>query len=411
MKTYASIIVLILSALFTSCVSLKGSQKPAVIMPVDVSTQEKKAPLAAEAPDFDAAGWFAGRVAEPELQAALVETLDGSKKFAEYNTDRVFNPASLVKLATTFAALKKLGAEYRFPVKIFADGNVRSGALEGDLYVMGEPPIFNEISALVISDELKKRGIERVTGTVYVSPRFTFNFHEHAEESAKLLLPNLKLKNSPKTGVAEQPAGAELFVFKSHSLRETLLYMNTFSSNFVAHRVGDALGGAAEVCDFLITELDFAPDKVRLQTTSGLEEENGLTASEVMEILRALNTELKRQNLNPVDVMPTAQNGTLRHRLMETGFKAATIGKTGTLSTSDGGIGMASFAGLIYTKNYGAVAYVLISQGAQTAVHKKMQDDLLKELLDGKIDPVPFEAETKRTLLPRTELTVEASNR
>ncbi len=405
MKTYALLIVLILSALFTSCVSLKGSQTPAVLIPVDISAQEK--PLVPEAPDFDAANWFAGRAAEPEMQAALVETLEPGKKFAEYNTDKVFNPASLVKLATTFAALKKLGADYRFPVKIFADGQIRSGALEGDLYLMGEAPIFNEISALVVADELKKRGIERVTGTVYVSPRFTFNFHEQADESAKLLLPNLKLKNSPKTGVVEKPSGTELFVFKSHSLRETLLYMNTFSSNFVAHRVGNAIGGAAQVCDFLITELDFAPDKVRLQTTSGLEEENGLTAREVLEILRALNTELKRQNLNPVDVMPTAQNGTLRHRLMETSFKMATIGKTGTLSTSDGGIGMASFAGLIYTKNYGAVAYVLISQGAQTSVHKKMQDDFLKEILEGKIEPVPFEYETKRTLLPRTELTIE----
>lgn len=409
MKTYALLIVLILSALFTSCVSLKGSQTPAVLVPVDVSTQTPV--LVTEAPDFDAASWFAARVAEPELQAALVETLAPGKKFAEYNADRVFNPASLVKLATTYAALKKLGADYRFPVKIFADGQIRNGALEGDLYLMGEAPIFNEISALVVADDLKARGIERVTGTVYVAPRFTFNFHEHADESAKLLLPNLKLKNTPKTGVAESPKGAELVVFKSHSLRETLLYMNTFSSNFVAHRVGDAVGGAAEICDFLITELNFSPDKVRLQTTSGLEEENGLTAREVMEILRALDAELKRQNLNPVDVMPTAQNGTLRHRLMETGFKAATIGKTGTLSTSDGGIGMASFAGLIYTKNYGVVAYVLISQGAQTAVHKKMQDDLLKELLDGKIDPVPFEHETKRTLLPRTELTVEAAKR
>lgn len=410
MKTYALLVVLILSAFFTSsCVSLKGSEKPEVLISVESSSTT--APIVPEAPDFDAANWFAVHSTEPEMQAALVETLDGSKKFAEFNTDKVFNPASLVKLATTYAALKKLGADYRFPVKIFADGRIQNGALEGDLYLMGEAPIFNEISALAISDELKKRGIERVTGTVYVAPRFTFNFHEQADESAKLLLPNLKLKNSPKTGVAETPKGSELFAFKSHTLRETLLYMNTFSSNFVAHRVGDALGGAAGVCDFLIAELDFNPDKVRLQTTSGLEEENGLTAHEILGILRALNKELKRQNLNPVDVMPTAQNGTLRHRLMETGFKMATTGKTGTLSASDGGIGMASFAGLIYTKNYGVVAYVLISQGAQTAVNKKMQDDFLKELLDGKIDPVPFENETRRTLLPRTELMIEAANR
>jgi D-alanyl-D-alanine carboxypeptidase len=123
--------------------------------------------------------------------------------------------------------------------------------------------------------------------------------------------------------------------------------------------------------------------------------------------LRALDGELKRQNLNPVDVLPTAANGTLRHRLVETDFKEATIGKTGTLSTVDGGIGMASFAGLIYTKNYGPIAYVLISEGAQTAVHKKMQDDFLREILLDRIEPVSFENETKRQLLPKSELVIE----
>jgi D-alanyl-D-alanine carboxypeptidase/D-alanyl-D-alanine-endopeptidase (penicillin-binding protein 4) len=408
MKTHALIFILIVSAVFSSCVSLPGNRMPSVVVPTETSIEP---PLVPEAPEFDAAAWFATRAPQPEFQAALVETLAPGKKFADYNTDKVFNPASLVKLATSLAALKKLGAEHRFPVKVFADGKIENGALAGDLYLMGNPPIFNELSALVIADELKNRGVERIAGTIYVSPRFTFNFHEHADESAKLLAPNLKLKSRPSTGVAEQPRGTELFTFKSYTLREVLLYMNTFSSNFVAHRVGDEIGSADGVRNFLISGLGFAPEKVRLQTTSGLEENNGLTAREIFEILRALDAELKRQNLNPVDVLPTAANGTLRHRLAETNFKTATIGKTGTLSTADGGIGMASFAGLIYTKNYGPVAYVLISEGAQTAVHKKMQDEFLREILDCQIDPVAFENETKRQLLPKAELQIEASKR
>jgi D-alanyl-D-alanine carboxypeptidase/D-alanyl-D-alanine-endopeptidase (penicillin-binding protein 4) len=382
---------------------MKVGQTPAVFVPEAAPPM----PLVSGAPEFDAADWFAGRTEQPELQAALVATLAPGKQFAEHNIDRQFNPASLIKLATTLAALKKLGAGHRFTVEVFAAGKIHNGALDGDLYLMGNPPIFNEISALAVSDELKARGIERVTGKIYVAPRFTFNFHEHAQESAKLLLPNLKLKNRPATGVAEQPSGARLFVLKSYSLREVLLYMNTFSSNFVAHRIGDEIGGAEGVRQFLIGELGFPPDKVRLRTTSGLEEENGLTARQIFEVLRALDGELKRQNLNPVDVLPTAANGTLRHRLVETDFKEATIGKTGTLSTVDGGIGMASFAGLIYTKNYGPIAYVLISEGAQTAVHKKMQDDFLREILLDRIEPVSFENETKRQLLPKSELVIE----
>jgi serine-type D-Ala-D-Ala carboxypeptidase/endopeptidase (penicillin-binding protein 4) len=408
MKTPALILVLIFSVAFTSCIALKGNQTPAVAFPVE-NPQTPPSIIPEAAPEFDAGAWIGARAAEPNLQAALVTTLDAEKKFAEFNADKVFNPASLIKLSTTLYALKKLGADYRFPVKIFADGKIENGALDGDLYLAGNPPVFNEISAGVIADELKRRGIERVTGKIYVSPAFTFNFHEHADESAKLLAPNLRLKNKTQTAVAERPAGTELFVFKSHSLREVLLYMNTFSSNFVAHRVGDAIGGAEEIRWFLIGELGFAPDKVWMETTSGLEE-NGMTAREVFQVLQALDAELKKQNLNPVDVLPTAANGTLRHRFMETNFKTATIGKTGTFSAADGGIGMASFAGLIYTKNHGAVAYVLISEGAQTAVHKKMQDDFLREILQDKIEPAPFEYETKRQLLPKSELQIEANN-
>jgi D-alanyl-D-alanine carboxypeptidase/D-alanyl-D-alanine-endopeptidase (penicillin-binding protein 4) len=408
MRAHALLLILIFSAVFTSCVSLHGSRLPSIAVPPTASAPET--PLVSEAPEFDAAAWFAQRADQPELQAALVATLEPGKIFAEYNSEKVFNPASLVKLSTTLVALRRLGADYRYPVKIYADGRIEKGALDGDLYLTGNPPVFNEISAGVIADELKKRGIERVTGKIYVSPRFTFNFHEHADESAKLLAPNLRLKNRPQTGVAEQPQGTELFVFKSYALREVLLYMNTFSSNFVAHRVGDEVGGAEEIRRFLIGELGFAPDKVKLRTTSGLEEENGMTAREIFEVLRALDAELKRQKLNPVDVLPTAENGTLRHRLAETDFKAATIGKTGTLSAADGGIGMASFAGLIYTKNHGTIAYVLISEGAQTSVHKKMQDDLLREILQPRIEPVPFDYQTKRQLLPRAELTIEAAN-
>lgn len=405
-------VIIMLSLFLSSCALLRNHETPSFAAPT------RNAPPPVEKPEVDATPWFAERVTQPELHAALVETLEPGKKFVEYNADKPFNPASLVKLTTTLVALKKLGADYRFPVKVFAGGRIEKGALSGDLYFAGGPPVFNEISAGIIADELKRRGIERVTGKIYVSPDFTFNFHEKPEESAKMLAQNLRLKSKNDAGVAERPLGTELFVFKSYPLRNVLLYMNTFSSNFVAHRVGDAVGGAEDVRQFLIKELGFSPEKIQLQTTSGLEVqtpsgllENVMTAGEILEVLRAIADETKRQGLNPWDVLPlAAERSTLRNRLVETDLKNATIGKTGTLSASDGGIGMASFAGLIYTKNHGPVAYVMISEGAQTSVHKKLQDDFLKELLQGKVEPAPFDLETKRQLLPTTELQIAGSD-
>src|SRR5262245_59249042 len=52
-----------------------------------------------------------GRRYSRENQGVLVESLDGSKILAEFNADAAFNPASVMKLATSFAALAHLGPD------------------------------------------------------------------------------------------------------------------------------------------------------------------------------------------------------------------------------------------------------------------------------------------------------------
>src|SRR5918912_2467647 len=65
-------------------------------------------------PAFDVATWYAERGEEPERHGVLIESYDGKRIYAAHNADAPFNPASLVKLATTLVALKRLGRDYRF---------------------------------------------------------------------------------------------------------------------------------------------------------------------------------------------------------------------------------------------------------------------------------------------------------
>src|SRR5262249_6029894 len=44
-----------------------------------------------------------------ESQGFLIESLDGSMVFADHHSDVSFNPASVIKIATSFAALERLG--------------------------------------------------------------------------------------------------------------------------------------------------------------------------------------------------------------------------------------------------------------------------------------------------------------
>ncbi|HEV7378107.1 MAG TPA: D-alanyl-D-alanine carboxypeptidase, partial [Pyrinomonadaceae bacterium] len=177
-------------------------------------------------PSFDAASWYAARGETPETHGVLIESLDGKHALASLNANATFNPASLLKLATSLVALKKLGANYHFQTRVFAEGTTDG---KGTLYIQGSDPTFGDAGAALIGKELRARGIERLSEVV-VSPEFCFNFSNSPEDSAGRLVKALKLGN-PKTTIADESGGQLLTVVNSNPLSDVLLYMNARSSN------------------------------------------------------------------------------------------------------------------------------------------------------------------------------------
>src|SRR5262245_8331442 len=57
-----------------------------------------------------------------ETQGLLVESLDGKTVYADLNSNVGFNPASVIKVATSFAALAKFGPDYHFETSFYSDG-------------------------------------------------------------------------------------------------------------------------------------------------------------------------------------------------------------------------------------------------------------------------------------------------
>lgn len=363
--------------------------------------------LARGEPEFDVASWYAEHGEETETHGVLIESLDHNRLFASHNADEVFNPASLIKLATSLVALKKLGADYRFHTRVFTDGTVdESGTLRGQLYVTGSDPTFGDIGAALIGDELRSRGIKRVSERINVSPSFCFNYSESPVDSAARLAKALKL-GEPETGVAGEPVSKPLFTFSSYDLRDVLLYMNAHSSNFVSERIGALIGGAPGVQQFLINELRLPPDQVTIARVSG-REHNRMTPRGLLEVIRALVEETKRQGLELSDIMPVASDdsGTLRRRLKGTGLEGAVIGKTGTLTAEVDG-GMASLAGIVYTQDAGIVLFAILDQGNRIWDNRQMEDQLLAEVLLTKTRPRLSGNPPQRRLLPSSTLRIE----
>jgi D-alanyl-D-alanine carboxypeptidase/D-alanyl-D-alanine-endopeptidase (penicillin-binding protein 4) len=365
------------------------------------------APLV-DLPRFDVALWYSSRGEEPEKQGVLIQSWDGRQVFASHNADTGFNPASLVKLTTTLYALRQLGPDFRFTTHVYADGTIdpKTKQLQGSVYLVGDDPSFTDYGAVVVAQELKARGIERVRDGVYVSSSFSFNFNEKPDDSAKNVANVLKL-GQRETGVADEPKGAEQFVVHSNPLREILLYMNAHSNNFVADHIGARLGGPPAVVSFLVNELKLPADQVYLETNSGLYT-NRMTPRGIITVVRTLADEAARHGMKLEDLLAVAScdHGTLRRRMDGTGYECAVVGKTGTLTTTDGG--MSNLAGIVNTQDEGPVLFAILAQGNRIWEHKQMADQLLAEVVhDHPPAPVFNHDDARRNLLPSSSLQAE----
>lgn len=85
----------------------------------------------------------------------------------QYQAARSMNPASVMKLVTTFAALDTLGPAYTWHTQVWVDGPIRQGVLQGNLYVQGggDPTLVSEKLWLLLQ-RVQGLGIRRIAGDV-----------------------------------------------------------------------------------------------------------------------------------------------------------------------------------------------------------------------------------------------------
>jgi len=95
----------------------------------------------------------------------VVRPLDGRGPVLEHQAGRPFNPASTMKLVTTYAALGVLGADYRWRTTIHAGGPIVGDRLRGDLILRGggDPKLVVEDLTELIA-RLRATGIRQIDG-------------------------------------------------------------------------------------------------------------------------------------------------------------------------------------------------------------------------------------------------------
>lgn len=108
-----------------------------------------------------------------EALVAAAIPLNGSGKSAFMNADQVINPASTMKLVTTYAALELLGPAHKWRTEFYTDGTVKDGVLDGNLYLKGggDPKLNMERLWLLLRD-LKANGVQHVSGDLILDRSF-----------------------------------------------------------------------------------------------------------------------------------------------------------------------------------------------------------------------------------------------
>lgn len=115
-------------------------------------------------PNFSNAHW-----------GVTIQSLETGEYFYKRNEDKLFRPASNMKLFTTSAGLLLLGDEYKFSTLIYANGQIDGSILKGNLVVQGggDPAISGRFFDGDIykvyydwADSLIEMGIDEIDGNI-----------------------------------------------------------------------------------------------------------------------------------------------------------------------------------------------------------------------------------------------------
>ncbi len=105
----------------------------------------------------------------PASFSASVQEVGADKPLLAYHADTPRNPASAIKLLTTYLALEALGPTYVWKTTALAQAPPRGGVLDGDLYLKGygDPYLVLERFWLLVR-ELRLRGVREIRGDLVI---------------------------------------------------------------------------------------------------------------------------------------------------------------------------------------------------------------------------------------------------
>lgn len=151
-----------------ACVLLAASALSALAQPAALPTV-----LPAETlPATVHAALAQARVPASALSVLVMDAGESGQVYATHRAQVAVNPASVMKLVTTYAALDLLGPGHTWTTPVYTDGPVKDGVLQGNLYLQGggDPKLVTERLWLLMR-RIQGLGIRRIAGDIVLDRR------------------------------------------------------------------------------------------------------------------------------------------------------------------------------------------------------------------------------------------------
>jgi D-alanyl-D-alanine carboxypeptidase/D-alanyl-D-alanine-endopeptidase (penicillin-binding protein 4) len=348
--------------------------------------------------------------------AAYVMALDGDDVLYSLRPDKALLPASVNKLFTTAAALRRFGADATLDTTVYADGEIDdAGVLDGNLYLKGGgDPTLTSIRVAALADQLD---ITRVKGKVlgdesvfdalrgsaatggrldpeiggqlgglvtargYAGSGWQKRPAAVAADALRSALVKRGITVRGKAGVGVTPDDAvELAKTASAPISEIIQRTNVPSDNYYAETLlkdlgaqfGDAgsTAAGAQVVEDELAPLDVKPTIV---DGSGLSRTDRTNVRQITTLLAAMaGGDDSSAYLGSLAV--AGRSGTLQYRMRSTPARDRCRGKTGTLHD------VSNLAGVCTTADGKQIAFAILMNSVNPNSAHTLQDRMVSAI-------------------------------
>ncbi|HVV00557.1 MAG TPA: D-alanyl-D-alanine carboxypeptidase, partial [Verrucomicrobiae bacterium] len=320
---------------------------------------------------------LAGSAVSGNSWSILVENNSGSMIYYQKNPDSGEAPASNTKIFTSSAAFGLLGTNYAFQTRVYRNGTVVNGVLNGDLNLVCEHDITWNTSVFsnprapldFISAKVKALGVTNVTGNIQCYGCCFYNLsetdaanHDAVNQlgynaaaatnfAAALASQGITISGVPKGQTGFNPPGVSLYTYYSTNLtyggkplrldvacKPMLKVSHNVMADALCRHLGYKLGGvdsftagALQVLRWMTNSAGIATNGIVMNDGSGLSHGNRFTARETVSLVRYMTGAFPSwAGCLPIGCV----DGTISGRFCGTDGAGQVHAKTGSLSIS-----------------------------------------------------------------------------